>query len=81
MFSQACVKNSVHSRGCVHTPLCKHLPGRHHPGHTTPLGRHLPRQTDIAADSTHPTGMHSCSIFVSNTIHKIYMTQKCLLKV
>ena len=28
---------------------------------------------------THPTGMHSCSIYVSNKIH-IYMTQKCSLK-
>ena len=56
MFSQACVKNSVH-RG-VH-PL-----GRQPPGQTPPLGRHpLPRQTATAANGTHPTGMHSCFYF------------------
>ena len=45
MFSQACVKNSVH-RGVsasVHA-------GIHHPS----------GQTATAADGTHPTGMHSC---------------------
>ena len=34
----------------------------------TPLGRHPPQQTATAADSTHPTGMHSCTVmfFINN---------------
>ena len=55
MFSQACVKNSVHGgrfkpSSWAHTPL-----GRHPPGPTPPLS-----ETATAADGTHPTGMHSC---------------------
>ena len=46
MFSQACVKNSVH--GGVHTPLGRHPIGQIHP------------ETATAGDGTHPTGMHSC---------------------
>ena len=54
MFSQACVKNSVH-RGEVCTPRSDtsgqtHSPGRHP----------SPRQTATVADGMHPTGMHSC---------------------
>ena len=46
-----------------HPPGQRHPPGRHPPGRHPP-GRHPPRQTPqqtaTAADSTHPTGMHSC---------------------
>ena len=48
MFSQACVKNSIH-RGHVHPP------GQAPPWQTPPS-----QQTASAADGTHPTGMHSC---------------------
>ena len=62
MFSQACVKNSVHRE--------REVSGRH-PQTDTPLGRHPlqadtpkadrhPLQMATAADGTHPTGMHSC---------------------
>ena len=63
MFSQACVKNSVHRGRCkppwADTPLGRHpVP----PRQTPLLGRHPPphHQTATAADGTHPTGMHSC---------------------
>ena len=40
IFSEACVKNSVHSGGCLGRPHWADTPlGRH------PLGRHLPGQT------------------------------------
>ena len=57
MFSQACVKNSVHGgRGCLPLvrgdahPLGRHSPGRHPlgrhpPGRHPHLGRHPPGQT------------------------------------
>ena len=58
IFSQACVKNSVHGGGglpqCMlgYTPLDR-----------PPMGRHTPpQQTATAADGTHPTGMHSCTL-------------------
>ena len=55
MFSQACVKNSVHGGGggwgrCT-------LPAQKLP---PPLN-----QTATAADGMHPTGMHSCFILHS----------------
>ena len=71
MFSQACVKNSVHSGVYprADTPL-----GRHpHPRADTLLGKHpappgkqlhLPPETATAEDGTHPTGMHSCSCMI-----------------
>ena len=50
MFSQVCVKNYVH-RG----------KGRCSPSQTdTSPGQTPPPPTAIAADGTHPTGMHSC---------------------
>ena len=58
MFSQACVKNSVHLGGGCPGPG---------PGGVCPRGVSRPRpggvsaQTATAADGTHPTGMHSCS--------------------
>ena len=48
MFSQACVKNSVHG-GCV----SQHALGQ------TPI----PPPAVTAADRKHPTGMHSCFLF------------------
>ena len=62
MFSQACVKNSIHRGGGVHPP------GQTPPEQTPPLYRHPradtpphpPGQMATAADGTHPTGMHSC---------------------
>ena len=78
MFSQACVKNSVY-RGQVYTPpghthTHTHpghpLPWTHrHPWrHTHPLDTHTPLGhthpwSATAANSTHPTGMHSFFIF------------------
>ena len=53
IFSQACVKNSVHREGCLLPGgggcLLRGVPGGDLPGTTT------------AAGGTHPTGMHSCS--------------------
>ena len=49
LFSQVCVKNSVHGGGC--TRLLDTPPDTP-PGHPPP--------TATAADGTHPTGMHSC---------------------
>ena len=51
--------------GCTHpwadTPLARHSPHRQTPpGQTHPPGQTLPQQMATAADSTHPTGMHSC---------------------
>ena len=76
MFSQVCVKNSVHSGGgegvsqhalvvgwglCI--PACTGQVGC---VADTPLGRHPPRADTspppvaTAPDGMHPTGMHSC---------------------
>ena len=64
MFSQACVKNSIHGGGgrgvClqvrgVYTPLGRHPLRQTPPGQTPP-----PKETASAADGTHPTGIHSC---------------------
>ena len=68
IFSQACVKNSVH--GGVGMPQC--MLGYTHPWTDTPLDRHPQgRQppvkhhppTATVADGTHSTGMRSCFIF------------------
>ena len=68
MFSQACVKNSVHGGGVYPTMhLGRHRPPRPvHAGIHTPLGRHPPGAhppppTATATGGTHPTGIHSCS--------------------
>ena len=54
MFSQACVKNSVHM-GEVYTPLGRH-PSRRHPSRQTlPLGKHPPGQTQDTPPGRHPT--------------------------
>ena len=61
MFSQACVKNSVHrglsvaKGGGVHGSGV--VPGERRRG-----GACVARETATAADGTHPTGMHSCSV-------------------
>ena len=88
MFSQACVKNSVHGgfswlHAGIHTPL-----GRHPPGQTPPLGRHPsgkhprgrhPSETANAADGTHPTEMHSCVLFVIAYSENNIRNQKVLI--
>ena len=57
---------SVH-RGGVHPLASRHPLGRQTvlgqtpPGRQTPP-RQTPQQTATAADGTHPTGMHSCSL-------------------
>ena len=71
IFSEECVKNSVHrgdrSHGTPpgrHTPRAGtppgqvHPPGRYTPRQVHPPGRYTPGQW---AGDTHPTGMHSCS--------------------
>ena len=68
MFLQACVKNSVHMGRSTplgrhpqtDTPLGRHPLGRHPPGQTPPGQTPHPPKMATAADSTHPTGMHSC---------------------
>ena len=69
MFSQACVKNSVHKG--VYTPLDTHPP----PGHTPALGRHPP-PTATTADGTHPTGMHSCFIVFCELFENVRFAEK-----
>ena len=62
MFSQSCVKNSVHGRGGggreIYAPLLGRqadtLPGRHPPGEKTPLGRPPPLQADPPRADTSP---------------------------
>ena len=62
MFLHLSVSHSVH-RGVCPSACCYTPPRQTPPGQTpprqTPPGRH-PQQTATAADSTHPTGMHSC---------------------
>ena len=41
-------------------PMGRHPPGQTPPGQTLPRQTPPPHQTATAADSTHPTGMHSC---------------------
>ena len=58
-FSRACVKNSVHGRGCL-------LQGGACLGGSAPRGCLLrwgvwrPPMMATSADRMHPTGMHSC---------------------
>ena len=56
LFTQACVKNSVH-RGGVYPSMPW---GRQTPRQTPLLGQTLPLKTATAVDGVHPTGMHSC---------------------
>ena len=51
MFSQACVKNSVHRGAGMYIPACN--------GHG---GVHTPPKMATAAGGTHLTGMHSCFV-------------------
>ena len=76
IFSEACVKNSVHggstwsgTSGQVH-PLGRYTPkdqvhplGRYPPNRYTLRAVHAARYRQEAGD-THPTGMHSCSRFL-----------------
>ena len=53
------VSASVHAK--IHTPLGKHPPPRPvHAGIQCPVHAGIDMAT--AADGTHPTGMHSCSL-------------------
>ena len=69
MFSQACVKNSVHS---MHVYPSVHW-GRNPPaqcilGYTQPWADPPPLMV-TAADSMHPTGMHSCGGLLSDKLN------------
>ena len=65
MFSQGCVKNSVHWKGLsasVHSGM--HTPHEDTPRSDTLLGRNTPSRAEAppavtAADAMHPAGMHS----------------------
>ena len=83
MFSQVCVKNSVQIGG-GHIQL----PWQTSPGQTPRWGD-VPEQTPpeqtprpemaTAANSTHPTGMHSCFIFVSTPLNNVsYLLHTCI---
>ena len=85
MFSQACVKNSVHGGCLADTPLNRlaETPldrlGRHPPGQTrqtTSLGRHS-RQTATAADGTHPTGIDLTNVQLN--VFFFILTLNCML--
>ena len=63
IFSQACVKNSVHGGGGGCLPQCilgYTSLGRHPTRADTPHPVHAGIDMATAADGTHPTGMHSC---------------------
>ena len=55
MFSQACVKNSVHRRA-----MRGGWGGGHVAGGVHDKGACVAGETATAADGTHPTVMHSC---------------------
>ena len=75
MFSQACVKNSVHRADT-------HPPGRHIPGQTPPpppqADTPLPPKMATAADGTHPNEMHSGAFIISfipaSIVHFIFFS-------
>ena len=70
--------DTTHTPGSRHPPRSKHPPpGADTPWEQTPWSRHPPREqtpprdTATAADGTHPTGIHSCSLFlfIKGTCH------------
>ena len=68
MFSEVCIKNSVHGGGaCVVYKVCAWWEGMSGRGHAWG-GACAAGDTASAADGTHSTGMHSCfqifSLFV-----------------
>ena len=65
MFSQACVKNSVHYEGGVHPPL----PRQTHPRQTPPLPPPPPHQMATAAD------WYACSLECISSDLKYYIDQ------
>ena len=78
-FLHLSVSHSVH-RGVsasVHAGI-QPPPGEDTPLGTTPLGRHTPLQTATAADDTHPTGMHSCWIFLCVSVGACTQTRICI---
>ena len=60
MFSQACVKNSVHRGRGVYGEGVHGGGGMHGSGECVMGGGCMARETTTAADDTVPTGMHSC---------------------
>ena len=66
MFSEACVENSVGGGETRQKPT----PGQTR--QTSPPGQTPhPRQTATVADSTHPTGMHSCFTLMSDPVARL----------
>ena len=66
MFSQASVILFTAGGGGVSAPVHAGIQNpswADPPWSDTPLGRH-PHEMATAADGTHPTGMHSCSVKV-----------------
>ena len=61
-----------------HAHRSRHPQSRHPPEQTTP-NRHLPQsrqppqETATAADGTHPTGMHSCLLFIYLGFQNYYL--------
>ena len=98
MFSQACVKNSVHKGGVADTNQTSRHPSPPDQADTPPpdQAETPPDQADkpsrptgetaTAADSTHPTGMHSCYIIwiqwtpcgIGEKFSYIYWRKKCI---
>ena len=66
MFSQACVKNSVHGGWQTppsgQTPPLADTPPPSQADTPHPVGRHPPRRDSQQAGGTHTTGMLSCLV-------------------
>ena len=64
IFSEVCVKNSVHrgGAGCLgrHPPRSRHPHRSRPPGKQTPPGAVHAARYGQQAGGTHPTGMHTC---------------------
>ena len=75
MFLHLSVSHSVHRGGSVHAGI--HTPRTDTPPWAdTPCPVHAGIDMATAADSTHPTGMHSCVI----TIHKHGLRRLCFYR-
>ena len=77
MFSQACVKNSVHRGGGVNPPWTP--PDTPQDTTQTPnTTRETHPQTATAAGGMHPTGMHSCCFLFFEVQSKIFFAFSCI---
>ena len=79
MFLHLSVSHSVHRGGCL--PQCMlgyNPPGKTPPRHHSPGQKSPPLQTATAADATHPTGMHSCWIFLCVSVGACTQTRICI---